>query len=185
MNKKGVIAEGIIWFVSLFVIVILLVLLFTSSVYLAGKKKIPIFGEGDSEISFEENVYSVGLSEILNSQIKIGEKSISLEELILNWNFGKEEDWKFLEEEGKKILTDFEFEYTNSNTENLRRRSFALKIYKENELNSKEIFSENFNSGFCVGVPCKNLFVYPILISSSEKINVALLASQEAVKNEK
>jgi len=187
-NKRGTVGEIMTFFVAFIIIIPLLVLLLFVSSAIAGKKNLPVIGEGGNEINFEESFYSGQLSDILESQVEVDGKFVSVEELILLWNSDKDKYKDILKSEVKNVLTSFEFEYTDSNTENLRRRGFALKIYGKDELVSDEIKSDIFRTkdNPCIisedKTGCRYLVKSVIPVSPLEKINIALLGSEGAVK---
>jgi len=181
-TKQGTIGQIFTWVFAFAIIVPLLIGLVAFSVSLAGKRSLSTL-EGENEINFEDGFYQGELKEILETQVEVEGKFMSVKELILLWNFDKDKYENVLEENVKNVLTWFEYEYTDSNMRNLRRRGFAIDIYLPGkELPEKNIGSVNFNPGFCIGAPCKKLEILPVVVSDSEKINVVLLGSQEAVK---
>ncbi len=109
-NKKGQVSEGLSWFVGFIIIFFIMFLFVSASLILAGKKEIPVIGEGRGSIDIEESVGRIveleNLFAFLSSEIEIKDESITVKELAFRVEEGKIKD-KELEQEMKNFIQDF------------------------------------------------------------------------------
>lgn len=180
-NNKAQIATTMTWAVAGVIILFLMIIFFVVTTALSGKK---LFNK--NEISFEEieNLDSQReLVKILNSPVEI-EGTKDVKELIKLRTESEKDYQEILDKELEKILNEFEYEYVDSKMNNLRRRGFALKIYRDNELLSDEISSEIFkkkdNPCIMDTNGCKYMAKIFIFDSDFKKINIILFESEGA-----
>ena len=172
-NNKAQMATTMTWAVAGVIVLFLMVIFFVVTATLSGKK---LFNK--NEISFEERAGNLSsqreLIKILNSPVNIdGTKNIK--ELINLTSFDKEKYKIVLDEEMKKVLNESEYEYIDSQVNELRIRGFRIFAEGLFDINSehfslgsgiKDIYGRGIDLAK-VYIPVREGFVY-VIIQGSE-----------------
>ncbi len=84
-SKYGQIGAGITWFVAFLIIFFIIILFISASLFLAGRKNVPVLGEGQGNIEIDKESGDIVSAEMLSSILETKSNEVALKNTILKW----------------------------------------------------------------------------------------------------